>query len=228
VTEHGTGRIPEYKPQQLSYMLSDVVPVVPDLPMSKMWKRGAQLDQGVTSTCVGHGFAHRMMGSPVRRAFTDPFEIYGGAVLLDPWTENDDGNIDYGTSVDAGAQACLNMGLIDAFFWAWDLDSAETFVLTQGPLVIGVPWTERMFEPERVEVAPDVFRPCVIPGNGGWAGGHCLVIDGRNRKYGIWRLWNSWGIGWGSNGGAMITDADLQYLLDNGGEFCWPREVKTV
>lgn len=229
MTRFGLGRRPERKPEQNNFLLSSVMgPRTEDLPLSRMWKRGQQLDQGNTGTCVGHGFAHRMMGSPVRRAYVDPFEVYRLACTLDPWFENDGGDLNFGTSVDAGAQAALKLGLIDAFFWSFTLAEAEEFVLTRGPLVIGTGWTDRMFEPERVEVLPGVFRLCIKPGIGEFVGGHCYVLDGRNRTLGTWRVWNSWGLGWGNNGGCMIQDEDLQYLLDTGGEFCWPREVVQV
>jgi hypothetical protein len=226
----GLGRIPEQKPQQQNYLLrSQFAPIEleADLPEKRYWDSVVNLNQGNTGTCVGHGFAHRMEDGPVKRPNQDidPFDIYEMACLLDPWPENDAGDPQFGTSVDAGARACQRMGLISEFFWAWDMATAEAFVLTQGSLVIGVGWTESMFKPVYKEVQPGYWR-WVIQVQGPVIGGHCLLLNGRNRELGTWRLKNSWGTEWGVMGQVSITDADLARLLADGGEFCWPKEVR--
>lgn len=225
----GLGRIPEVKPQQENYLIREAmrreVPVEV-WPEKKYWASTIVLDQGETGTCVGHGFAHRMEDGPIKRPnqVVDPFEIYNQATLLDPWPEND-GDVQWGTSVDAGAMACKKLGYISNFFWAWDLPTAEEFVLTRGSLVIGITWYEQMFEPTLKMVAPGVERWVIEP-RGPVAGGHCGLINGRNRELKTWRFKNSWGDGWGVNGQVSITDETLEFLLADGGEFCWPQEIR--
>jgi hypothetical protein len=228
----GLGRIPERKPQQENYLLSKVMTTVQTIPESewpvkKNWKSLVNLNQGNTGTCVGHGFAHRMEDAPVRRPKeeVDPYAIYRRACKLDAWPDNDSGDLQFGTSVDAGAQACQAMGLISNFYWAWDMHTAEEFVLNKGSLVIGVTWYEQMFEPVFVQIKPDVYRWIIRP-DGRAAGGHCLIVNGRNRELGVWRLKNSWGKDWGQNGQVFMTDEDMNFLLADGGEFCWPQEIK--
>ena len=228
----GLGRIPEKKPQQQNYLLSKVMTTLRPIPESewpvkKNWQSIVNLNQGNTGTCVGHGFAHRMEDAPVRRPAeeVDAYKIYRRACQLDAWPDNDDGDLNFGTSVDAGAQACKQMGYISNFYWAWDLHTAEEFVLNRGSLVIGVTWYEEMFEPVYAEVKPGVMRWIIRP-EGRVAGGHCLLVNGRNRELNTWRLKNSWGRDWGVGGQVSMRDKDMEFLLADGGEFCWPQEIR--
>lgn len=226
----GLGRIPEKKAEQENYLLSEAMrreAPVEEWPEKRFWVSTVVLDQGNTGTCVGHGFAHRMEDGPIKRPDEeiDPYQIYKRATLLDPWPENDDGNVNFGTSVDAGALACKQLGYISNFFWAWDMTTAEEFVLTRGSLVIGVTWYEEMFEPVFREIAPGIDRWIIEP-RGPAVGGHCLIVNGRNRELKTWRLKNSWGRGWGVEGQVSMRDDDLESLLADGGEFCWPQEIR--
>jgi hypothetical protein len=49
--------------------------------------------------------------------------------------------------------------------------------------------------------------------SGSLAGGHAILLDGRNRTQKKNRLKNSWGRGWGDSGFCWLADEDLQYLL---------------
>lgn len=228
----GLGRIPEVKPQQQNFLIREAIDrelaVVPESewPRKRYWDSVVNLDQGNTGTCVGHGFAHRAEDGPIKRPDqdVDPFEIYRLATHLDPWPDNDD-DLQAGTSVDAGARASMQLGYVRAFYWAWDIHTAEEFVLNHGSLVIGIPWYDGMFRPVQREVAPGAWRWVIEP-SGGIAGGHCLLVNGRNRDLDTWRMKNSWGTSWGQMGQVSITTQNLERLLSEDGEFCWPQEIR--
>lgn len=223
----GLGRIPEKKPQQQNYLIRTQLPAREvELPEKRYWDSVVNLDQGNTGTCVGHGFAHRLEDGPIKRPDqdVDPFEIYKLATHLDPWPGNED-DLQSGTSVDAGARACMQMGMISAFYWAWDMATAEEFVLTRGSLVVGVNWHDDMFQPVSREVKPGVWRWVIEP-TGPVVGGHCLIVNGRNRVLDTWRLKNSWGTSWGVMGQVSISSVHLAQLLAEDGEFCWPQEIR--
>jgi len=232
----GLGRRPEKKPQQQNFLLRAEMPVTVTLvPRVAWWDNGAWLDQGQTGTCVGHGCAHRMEDSPITHPHdvVDPFDVYRRACKLDPWPENDSGDVNFGTSVDAGARALKQMGLISAYYWAFDLATADRFLRTPkedggGPLIIGINWYESMFNPVWKKDALGDFRWFIDidESEGGIAGGHCLVVNGRNPERKTWRLKNSWGRSWGVEGRVSMSDADMARLISEGGEFCSPTETK--
>jgi len=236
-THRGLGRIPEKKPQQQNYMIATLLEIgAPTLfTVRSWWDNGSWLDQGNTGTCVGHGCAHRMEDSPITypHVAIDPFEIYREACKLDPWPENDNGDVDFGTSVDAGARALKKMDLISAFYWAFDMDTADRFLRTPadqggGPLIIGVNWYESMFNPVWRKDALGDYRWFIEidESEGGVAGGHCLVVNGRNPQRKTWRLKNSWGRSWGVEGRVSMHDDDMERLIAEGGEFCSPLEKR--
>jgi hypothetical protein len=193
------------------------------------WENGAWYDQGATGTCVGHGWAHEIEDAPVTHPddLVDPFAIYDLATTLDPWDDND-GDRQAGTSVRAGAAASGRLGYIGSFWWATqvddvaDIDAVADAVLYVGPCVIGVGWTDPMFDPpfvgrHSILGLPEVSAPVV--------GGHCLVVNGVNRTSQTFRLKNSWGRGWADDGHCRITFEALAYLLDRDGEACVPSDI---
>lgn len=229
-TPYPLGRIEEPKPEQANYLLSSLMEAVDleeELPDKRYWRSTVNLNQGATGTCVGHGFAHRMEDYPIPRPNlqVDPFEIYRRACHLDPWDDNDNEDLNYGTSVDAGARACRQMGLIDAFYWAWDVETAKHFILLQGPLVIGIGWPEDFFDPQPEYYADGRTRMTLNPG-GPIAGGHCVEVRAYNSIADVFVIKNSWGLQWGANGQACIRGTVMKGLMDEGGEFCWPQEVR--
>jgi hypothetical protein len=194
------------------------------LPVSKTWSIAAtHLDQGETGTCVGHGWRNFLRCAPVRTStmHPSPFDIYRAAVLLDPWKDNDDEaklpdfspKMDSGTTVRAGAKATADLEMLAEYAWAFNLQPAVEWVLTKGPLVIGITWYDSMFDANSKGVIS--ISPSAQP-----AGGHCLLWRGVNTSTGQALLTNSWGDSWAKRGDALISLRDMERLIHEDGEVC--------
>jgi len=189
------------------------------LPRFKQWAPGPVLDQGREGQCVAFGWVAEAMSTPVRVDFNkvkaapvkEPQRIasyiYKQAQAIDEWPGEDYD----GTSVNAGAKIMRNLGLVKEYRWAFGVNDMIP-ALTKGPVVIGIPWYESMYEAPNGKV--------VIGGRN--VGGHCLLVTGYDTRSGTpvytWR--NSWGNEYGTGGSAQISHNDLGFLLKQQGEAC--------
>lgn len=194
------------------------------LPTSKTWViNSLHLDQGNTSSCVGHGWRNFLRCAPVRTSAVKPsaFDIYRGAILLDPWKSNDaeaklpdfSPKMQSGTTVRAGAKAVTSLGLLDTYVWAFSLQPTIEWLLTKGPVVVGVNWYDSMF-------TPDAKGLVTISPNAANAGGHCFLLRGANQTTAMVTCTNSWGNGWGKKGDFLLSFKDLERLISENGEVC--------
>lgn len=206
------GRLIDPDPRDLNYPMRALLRVVPPITSRYWWSQGAWLDQGETGTCVGHAWAHWIEDGPKTWPGTvDPVAIYNEACKLDPWPENDYGDLLYGTSLRAGVQAVQARGKVTEYRWAWDASTVVDALLTKGPVVIGSYWYEHMFEPD---------DNGMIKVSGPNTGGHCYILNGVNTVKGIVRVKNSWGQSWGKMGQAFLRIQDLDRLIKEDGEAC--------
>lgn len=211
-------RRPELDPRNRNYPVRAAIRRAP-WRTKVFWRPGAILDQGREGACVGYGWTAEALSSPVRAdlrkirnspprdATVFARTVYTIARTLDPWP----GENYEGTSVLAGAKVMQQYGLIRTYRWAFGLQDTIDSILTIGPAVLGINWYDGMYytRGDRLEVS------------GRLVGGHCLLALGYDPKQGI-RLQNSWGTGWGDNGLAWISEADLDKLLHEDGESCVP------
>lgn len=186
-----------------------------DLTQRYWWSSGAWFDQGNSSACVGHAWAHWLEDGPVTQhgIAVDPFVLYREAQHVDEWPGNDYD----GSSVRGGAKVLVTRGLVAGYMWTWNVETLAAAVLTSGPSVVGTNWYDDMFDPDptgRVSVS------------GSFAGGHAWLINGVNTRTESFRGKNSWGRSWGRLGHFTISFADMQRLLDEDGEACLAVEVK--
>lgn len=177
-------------------------------------KKSAMRDQGASSTCVGHGFWHNALARPkviVPGPYMSPRMIYDMAQQRDYWPGAEP---DYeGTSVMAGAEAARELGLLTEFHWADDVETALSWLLTRGPLVIGVNWPMSMMMP-----LPNGFLDISGKRDGS---GHCVLIDGGSIKHQHVEGPNSWGLNWGPLGGRFkLRISDFAQLISEDGEIC--------
>jgi Papain family cysteine protease len=210
--EHGLGRRPAPDERDQAYLLS-----LPTITRTSRfwWGYRVRLDQGQTPQCVAYGWSHFITDSPDPHPapLIAPATLYHEAQTLDEWPGEDYD----GTSVRGGAKALVNHAEIAAEYrWAFDLDTLIANVLEVGPVVIGVNWYERMFDPDSKNY---------VRIGGGIAGGHCVKVDGVNTDYKFVRIKNSWGQEWGRGGFARITFDDMERLLGEDGEACMAVET---
>jgi hypothetical protein len=170
------------------------------------------LDQGSEGACVGFGFAGELAADPVVIHADNSFarDLYRRAQAEDRLMGNDWSE---GASVLAGARACKRAGHISSYRWAFGVNDVIDTLCHVGPVVVGVPWYESMYDTSvdgLVDVSGDVV------------GGHCILLTGywpAHPGFGDVVLWeNSWGPGYGVNGRGFIRVADLARLLAEDGE----------
>ena len=212
-------------------------------PRSYTWSCDQWLDQGYEGSCVGHGFAHDLVARPhpvngIRGPVSpEAKHIYHEAQKVDYWPGGSYRGADpfyEGTSVLGGAKIVQRLGFYDKYYWAINIRQLAIAIGYMGPGIIGVNWYEGMFDTDA-----DGF----IAPTGNVAGGHCLLAmaikihykksplpwNWFNRKWedvdldkSYVTLHNSWGQGWGEKGRAKITLANLNKLLNEQGDACFP------
>lgn len=168
------------------------------------------LDQGEEGACVGFGHSHKSCAGPNVHPKTesDAFALYRRAQQIDEW----EGENYSGTSVLAGAKAAKEAGWILEYRWCFSVEEILQTLCYIGPVVLGLWWYEGMWDTD----AAGYIRP-----TGGRVGGHCLLALGYDHENQRVLLHNSWGPGWGENGRAWISVADLKQLFEvEDGEAC--------
>lgn len=217
---------PSHDPRNRNYPIRTALPTS-KARRTKHYKIGPITDQGAEGACVGHSWTAEALAEPIPvdiprlKAYTpqDPNEfarfVYGMAQYLDPW----EGEQYEGTSVNAGAQALANLGLLKE--WRWAFGGAEEVADTvswKSPVVIGIPWYDSMYE------APNG----VLRVGGRVVGGHAILVSGvtlnsqRIPGQTTVTLTNTWGEDWGIKGQAELSLTDLGNLLRQDGEACVP------
>jgi hypothetical protein len=218
----GLGRLHVVDERDKRFMLPREAPEPTKLAY-KHWAAPQALDQGKTSSCVGHGAHQLLRCSPIRniKNIPNPFDIYNAAQLIDEWPGIDP-EVE-GTSVRAGVKVLQKQGYISTYRWAFDGATAVNHLLSVGPVLIGVDWYQGMMRTDEHHY----IHPT------GWlAGGHCVPVVGVNtiaknpdKSVGFAVILNSWGPGWGSKGRAKISLHDFDALIRAQGEAAAVQEV---
>ena len=199
----GFGRRFAEDPRDRNYLMRRMLPDARTLalPTRKTWGiNKTALNQGNTGTCVGHAWRNFLRCAPIRTVRGDPsaFDIYRSSVLKDPWADNDDeanlpdgdSGLDVGTSVRAGAEAVTGFGLLKSYVWAFELQPAVEWVLTEGPVVLGTNWYSSFQRPDNGGHRPDLSGrlsrrwPCVPLARCRHAASACAMLQLVGRRSG--------------------------------------------
>lgn len=234
MTKPGLGRLQSPDARDTRFLMARrLAPPGAPLPTRKTWRINARnLDQGPTGTCVGHACYNFLRSEPIQSAaksVPSPFAIYRAAVKLDIWTDNDheatddipdgDARLEFGTSIRAGMQALMGFERLKSYLWAFALQPALEFVLTQGPVVLGVNWYSTFNSPDDEGIVR-------ITENARLEGGHAVLWRGADTRRGLARISNSWGEDWGRGGDFFLPLRDLERLIHEEGEACTAIEQK--
>jgi hypothetical protein len=210
---HGLGRVFIPDDRDRSFPMRAVLPDESRRTWRNWWPGGLWADQGSTSSCVGHAWAHWVEDGPVsHRGSVDPMRIYHEAQKVDEWP----GEGYDGTSVRAGAKVLQSDGLIAGYRWATTVDDVELAILEAGPVVVGTNWYTGMFRPD---------AKGYVHATGQVEGGHAYLVNGYSRIAERFRCKNSWGRSWGRRGHFYVGRDVLAQLLSERGEACLAVEV---
>ena len=213
-------RIEEFDERSRNYSIGDIRGQGTTKKLrSYTWRCYESFNQGEEGACVGFSLAHELAARPAEvRGLTYKFiveDIYWEAQKNDYWQGGSypGANPRYGgTSLLHGVKRIKELGYIEEYRWAFNIDDVLYGLGHNGPAVIGVNWYKRMTNTNR--------RGFIKP-KGKLVGGHAIMISGINVKEGYVTLKNSWGVNWGVGGYCHLTFADLEYLLKQSGECCF-------
>lgn len=211
------GRLYVPDPRDEKFPLTALLPAARPKLKLKTWRIGPILDQGPALSCVGQGWRNWMSAAPVEdRADGPPAagDIYAAAQKLDGMALPHDGS-----TVRAGAKVMQAQGRIKSYHWSTNVQDTADYLLGQGPVVIGVNWTQAMFTPDNSNV---------IRYQGPPVGGHCVLLFAVDAVRALVRLYNSWGAAWADKGRAYLPFEDLDRLLKDQGEACAALEQKVA
>lgn len=184
---------------------------------SIMRKKSVWLDQGSEGACTGFGEEHARALSPYPQTTEGglAMAVYYEARRQDEWP----GEEYEGSSVNGAMKAARMMGYIKSWLWATSIAEVRHGLSYHGAAEFGSWWYEGMWDTD----ADGFVHP-----TGAQVGGHAYAIAGYGRLNGSvrYRIENSWGQGWGDNGGCWIWQDDLAFLLSNDGELAFPSKVR--
>ena len=211
-------RLQQFDERSKNYPIKAVIGAKP--LRSYTWGCGQWLDQGTDGACVGFSWTHELIARPAMvTGLTNKFAketVYWEAQKIDEW---DGGSypgaspVYEGSSVLAGTKVVQKLGYIQEYRWAFSIEELALAIGYCGPAILGIPWYDGMFNP---------FSCGHLHVGGKVAGGHAILCNGVDVKKKVFRLHNSWGKGWGTNGETLISWSELDRLLHEGGEACVP------
>jgi hypothetical protein len=180
----------------------------------------APFDQGQLGSCT----ANAALGCLVTDPFGHPgvgYDEQDAVALYEIETKIDDRQIpgeyppdDTGSSGPWSMQALEKQGRIRSWRHTRSLHTALR-LLNAGPVSIGVPWYQSMFNPDSAGVL-------VVDPSSGVAGGHQIALTANDVAGQRVLIRNSWGTGWGQDGHAWLDWSDFDALLHDGGDVVQP------
>ena len=180
---------------------------------SKAWRICPRKDQGEIPKCTGTSMRNMLDSAPYTTKFgPSDMDIYLGAQFLDEWQ----GEGYDGSSILGACRFTEKLGYIEWYGWGQRADDGRRWLLLNGPILLGIRWTDGMFYPDE---KTHLIRP-----TGRTVGGHAIQSYRYDHRQGVFWLHQSWGYEWGKNGLACIQGEDLDMLIAEGGELATIRE----
>lgn len=212
--EYGLGRLPAKDSRDRPLKLLLAQPLASGKDGSRWYMTGPVLDQGSTSSCVGHAWRQWLSSALLMtKTGPSPFDIYNEAQKADEWPGEDYD----GTSVRGGAKFLQLKGHVKAYFWATSAAEVKQFILSRlGGVVFGTNWYESMFTATKG----------YLKIGGSLAGGHAYLCIGYSKPRNAFRFINSWSKAFADKGRFWLSFADVQRLISEDGEACCATEVK--
>lgn len=172
----GLGRRVEFDQQSRLYTVASTFTLEQTIPRSYTWQPGVQLDQGSSGRCVAYAGSGEGGARPVVWPATAEFAnlLYSLCCLNDQWPENDDGDINFGTSVLALMKVLKSLGFIPEYRWcgAGSGQALADFTLSlgyKGPIIVGVNWYSSMNTPR-------LDGHIIVDSTSGLLGGHAFYF----------------------------------------------------
>jgi C1A family cysteine protease len=177
-------------------------------------------DQGNLGSCT----ANAALGCLVTAPFAKPGVSYtedDAVALYELETKLDDSQIpgeyppdDTGSSGPWSMQALEKQGKVASFQHSRNVH-VSLVALGDGPISIGIPWYQSMFQ-------LDPAGRIVVDQDSGVAGGHQVCIVACDITAKVVTVRNSWGTSWGKQGHATLAWDDLTVLFAQGGDTVQP------
>ena len=209
--QYRLGRHVEHDPRSWEHDAAHLVPRTVQVRTVE-WKRHSPiLNQGDLGSCTGNAMAGWLACEPgctsdaEGSVYTEDFarKLYSIATKVDAfpgeWPPDDTGS-----SGLAVAKAARGLGLIRRYSWAFTTDGLIR-ALMLGPVIVGVPWYESMFNPDS-----NGYVSATV--DSGLAGGHEFLIRGYDVIMHRFLADNSWGDGWGAGGSFKFTRSTWDIL----------------
>lgn len=127
--------------------LMDVPHRARTLPVRKTWRMPRPpMDQGDRPHCVAYAWTAMLLAAPITGAKFLPSDTAGGvkqfttALYTDARTVDGLDDAEDGTTVRGAAKALKARGMLAGYLWGYDAEAIAGYVLTRGPVVLGVNW----------------------------------------------------------------------------------------
>jgi hypothetical protein len=205
--ERRFGRIPS-PPDPRDFHLTSFVPITLEpSPKERVWDYPAEktLDQKNSTHCVGFSMANFGINLPTYTPYTneDAHDFYYKCKIIDgnPGSEE-------GSTLRSASKVLRNVGAIDGYAFAYDLDTIKWWLLNRGPVIAGTIWTNEMNYPDEDGIIGIGGQPL---------GGHAYLLTEWTED-GYIGIRNSWGDDWGKKGMAYIKAEDFAEIFKNYGE----------
>lgn len=204
------GRVPEFDSRSRNFRAVDRVGDTPTV-RRRTWRLDVRLDQLSFPRCVGFAWTHDDAAAPTRRRVTAELAIrwYETAQRNDEWAGEDYG----GSSTLGGAKAGVELAKFSEYLWCFGMEDLVATVANAGPVVVGTNWYRSMFRPN---------AEGLVTIDGPIDGGHEWLVRGINLVRATAIGTNSWNRSWGRNGDFEISLEDLDRLLREDGDACYP------